>query len=322
MTVATTPPESALQTLPEATTPPVILVGMHRSGTSLLARMLDDLGLFLGWRLGPDHEATYFNKLNEWLLAAAGGRWDMPEAVRYLRSDPRGIEHACRHLADRLAAPPVLEFLGPRHYVRHRSVFSLNRPWGFKDPRSTVNLEIWCRLFPHAKVIHLVRHGVDVAHSLVRRQRQGQQLGYDNFRRHRRLFRWTGKRGWFGDSPRVGHLASAFELWEVYLQLAQPALEALPAHRLLELPYEALLQDPQPHLQRIAELCGLKTTAGALAAATAGVRADRAFSFRRHAELTAFAQSVATSPGLRRFGYGEVTSGGSTDGPVSSRYGD
>ena len=222
-----------LEPLPRATTPPVILAGMHRSGTSLLARMLDDLGLFLGWRLGPDHEATYFNKLNEWLLAAAGGRWDTPEAVRYLRSDPAGIEHACRHLADRLTAPPVLEFLGPWHYLRHRSAFALRRPWGFKDPRSTVSLDIWCRLFPEAKVIHLVRHGVDVAHSLVRRQQQGQQLGYDNFARHRRLFRWTGKRGWFGDSPRVGHLRQAFELWEVYLELAQPALEALPASRLL-----------------------------------------------------------------------------------------
>lgn len=294
---------------PRAKTPPVILVGMHRSGTSLLARMLDDLGLFLGWRLGPDHEATYFNKLNEWLLSAAGGRWDTPEVVRYLRRDPEGQEHARRHLCDRLAAPPCLEFLGPGRYLRTRSVFGLDEPWGFKDPRSTVTLDLWRQIFPQAKIIHLVRHGVDVANSLVRRQHQGQDLGYRNFAKHRQLFRWTGKRGWFGDSPRVGHLEEAFHLWEAYLEHAQPGLEGLDGEHLLELCYETLLTDPIPQMQRIAAFCGLDATSKRIQSSVAGIRADRAFSFRNHSELVQLWQDIRETPWMRRFGYDQLPEG-------------
>lgn len=288
---------------PRALTPPVILVGMHRSGTSLLARMLDDLGLFMGWRLGPDHEATYFNKLNEWLLSAAGGRWDTPEVVRYLRQDPKGLEYARRHLCDRLSAPPAVEFLGPGSYLRRRSVFRLDTPWGFKDPRTTVTLDLWRRIFPAAKIIHLVRHGVDVASSLVNRQTQGQELGYSNFARHRRLFSWTGKRGWFGDAPRVGELKDAFSLWEAYLQYGQAGLKGLDDDQLLELRYEDLLIDPVPHMQRIAAFCGLDVAAGQIETSVAGIRADRAYSFRRQQSLLEFWQEIRQTPWMRRFDY-------------------
>lgn len=289
--------------LPMAATPPVLLVGMHRSGTSLVARMLDDLGLFLGWRLGPDHEATYFNKLNEWLLGAVGGRWDTPEAVRYMRRDPQGMEHAACHLADRLAAPPVVEFLGPGRYLRRRSAFRLQEPWGFKDPRTSVTLDVWRRVFPQAKIVHIVRHGVDVAHSLARRQAEGQELGYRNFARHRRLFGWMGKRGWFGDAPRVAHLDGAFSLWEAYLEHLQPGLEDLDAEHWFELRYEALLADPATQLRRLAAFCGLPTDDAAVDSAVAGVRADRAFSYRRQPHLVEFWQGVRASPWMQRYGY-------------------
>jgi len=47
---------------------PVILLGMHRSGTSLVARLLDELGLFQGAELQDDHESTHFLAVNELLL--------------------------------------------------------------------------------------------------------------------------------------------------------------------------------------------------------------------------------------------------------------
>ena len=112
--------------------PPVLLIGMHRSGTSLLSRMLDDLGMFMGWRLAPNHGARFFNTLNAWLLGSAGGRWDTPKASEYLRTDPEGRRLAVEYLRDRLAAPPAVEFLGPARYLRHRSLFGLREPWGFK----------------------------------------------------------------------------------------------------------------------------------------------------------------------------------------------
>jgi hypothetical protein len=43
---------------------PVIILGMHRSGTSMVSELLDQLGLFVGRELQDDHESTYFLDLN------------------------------------------------------------------------------------------------------------------------------------------------------------------------------------------------------------------------------------------------------------------
>jgi hypothetical protein len=47
--------------------------------------------------------------------------------------------------------------------------------WGWKDPRNSITLPVWLKLFPDARVIHIVRNGVDVAESLYRRQQRGFQ---------------------------------------------------------------------------------------------------------------------------------------------------
>jgi len=67
---------------------PLILLGMHRSGTSMAARLLERLGVFMGWRKDSNHEADFFRHANEWLLSQAGGAWDHPEPVRTLRRAP------------------------------------------------------------------------------------------------------------------------------------------------------------------------------------------------------------------------------------------
>jgi len=72
-----TPPYTRL-----ADHPPVIVVGMHRSGTSLLCRLLNQLGVHLGNDQGAiNAESRHFRALNERILRAAGGRWNEPEPV-------------------------------------------------------------------------------------------------------------------------------------------------------------------------------------------------------------------------------------------------
>jgi len=57
---------------------PIILLGMHRSGTSLIARLLDELGLFQGSELQEDHESVHFLDVNDLLLKRIGASWDNP----------------------------------------------------------------------------------------------------------------------------------------------------------------------------------------------------------------------------------------------------
>ena len=62
--------------------PPVIVIGMHRSGTSMLTRFIQDLGVFMGKDLSENDESRFFMNLNRWILFQAGASWDVPEGHR------------------------------------------------------------------------------------------------------------------------------------------------------------------------------------------------------------------------------------------------
>ncbi len=62
--------------------PPIIFTGMHRSGTSMIGRMLEELGLFVGLRKDENNEALFFQEMNEWLLHQCGASWDDPTQLR------------------------------------------------------------------------------------------------------------------------------------------------------------------------------------------------------------------------------------------------
>lgn len=281
---------------------PVVLIGMHRSGTSLLARTLEELGLFVGWKLAPNHEASFFNKLNSWLLSSSGGRWDTPASIDHLLADAPGRGLAVAYLRDQMASPRVMEFLGPARYLRYHSLFRVEQAWGWKDPRSTLTLDFWLEIFPEARVIHVVRHGVDVADSLHRRQQTGFELGRRNFERYRWALRLFPKKGWFGTSPRLTRRPEAFRLWEEYLAHAARGTAGL-GNRLLELRFETLLETPREEIARVAAFCGLEPEPGALEAAASRVRGDRALAFRRDPGLLELFREVRRSPWMERYGY-------------------
>lgn len=57
---------------------PVIIIGMHRSGTSLLSRVLEQTGVFMGNKKDENNEALFFLKFNDWILKQANATWDNP----------------------------------------------------------------------------------------------------------------------------------------------------------------------------------------------------------------------------------------------------
>src|SRR5262249_1430116 len=115
-----------------------IVLGMHRSGSSCLARILHAAGLYMGEELPDDrHSSNLFGhwevakavEINDRLLARSGGTWDDPPAQ--LRADGE-IDNDIRSLLR------SLERCG--HY-------------GWKDPRMTLTLPVW---LPHLKNLKLV----------------------------------------------------------------------------------------------------------------------------------------------------------------------
>lgn len=133
---------------------PVLVLGMHRSGTSLLAGSLQAAGLHLGvvvnsapFNKKGNKENEAIRKLNERLLNEAGYAWDRPPDGQ-ITCDPALLEQA-RDLT--------------------RGLQQAGKPWGFKDPRTLFVLEGWLQLYPAARLIASFRHPSLVAQSLASR---------------------------------------------------------------------------------------------------------------------------------------------------------
>ncbi|MGD8430072.1 MAG: sulfotransferase, partial [Ectothiorhodospiraceae bacterium] len=275
-------------------------LGMHRSGTSMVARLLSELGLFLGWHKDVNHEAWFFLRLNEWLLRQCGGSWDNPEPVRHLLANPEGRRITAEYLRFVLASPRALQFLGPWRYLAQRNVATLAEPWGWKDPRTTYTAPLWLDLFPEARVIHVYRHGVDVAASLQRRQKRSTDDADRRFRRRRPIHAVLPKRGGFTESWRCADLDEALSLWSGYVSRARQVV-AEHGDRALEVCYEDLLSAPQRELRRIAVFCGLDVDGDALVRAAGRPRASRALAYRADPGLCELAERWAGE--LRVHGY-------------------
>ena len=139
-------------------TPTVVcIVGMHRSGTSMIARLLNLWGLDLGRvkALSRDSRAPFenraFNRINRALLDHLASSWDNP---------PRPAEG---WELDSALEPLRVE---ARHLIES---FSGSAHWGWKDPKTTVLLPFWQRLVPDLRFVVCVRSPLEVAQSLAKR---------------------------------------------------------------------------------------------------------------------------------------------------------
>lgn len=285
-----------------ARTPPIIIIGMHRSGTSLLTRLLAQMGLFVGHSLDANAEALFFVKLNKWLLRQSGGAWDHPEHFQAVVQHEQARALSVDYLRHMLASPRVVSYSGLGRSLRYGSPFAFPFPWGWKDPRTTFTLPLWLDVFPEARVIHVFRHGVDVAYSLQKREQSAlarYRAGYERQKRRRRYWLLPRRYG-FQQSFRVLSLEGGFSLWEAYLDQARQ-MHAEARVPFLEMQYEALLQQPEPMLRQAAEFCQLPVTEKTLKRLSDDVQADRAFAYLNMPDLRAFAQQVQQRLALRGY---------------------
>jgi hypothetical protein len=148
---------------PEHNSRAVCVVGFPRSGTSLIARLCNLLGVEFGAEedLLPQAygdnprgywELRWMNDLNDELLERLGSAWWQPlyaEEGWENRPELAGLVANAQAELDRtFAGAPV---------------------WGWKDPRTALTLPFWRRLLPGAEYVLCVRNPADAVASLQRR---------------------------------------------------------------------------------------------------------------------------------------------------------
>jgi len=143
----------------------VAILGMHRSGTSMVARMLNLCGVDLGGEgdLVPANESNRaghweharFIEFDDRILAHFGGTWDHPPTLPAGWHEDAGLgalrAEAAAFLAASFGAPDA------------------GAVWGWKDPRASLTLPFWRALVPDLRCVVCVRNPLDVAASLVAR---------------------------------------------------------------------------------------------------------------------------------------------------------
>ena len=132
----------------------VLILGMHRSGTSCLAGSLQQKGLHLGqvfewnpFNLKGNRENADIMGLNDSILVYNNGKWDDP---------PSNIQWNTEHIVarDRI----IKTFLATDVPV-----------FGFKDPRCLFTLPFWLDGLIDVEMVGSFRHPLNVASSLENR---------------------------------------------------------------------------------------------------------------------------------------------------------
>jgi hypothetical protein len=313
---------------------PVIVIGMHRSGTSMIIRMLRRMGLFTGWELDANGEAIYFVLRNRAVLESQGARWDRPGPIDVLLDDDSLRRRMAGKLRRQLSAPCVASYLGPGGYLRHRSLERLDRAWGWKDPRNTLLLRLWLEIFPAARVVHVVRNGVDVALSLKRREQRrldvvaGGGLGVSGLLqlvsqppedcspiawafsqvRLRIGRRATRRRLVRLQQHAIIEPTRGFELWQQYVARAEAQADSV-LDGMLRVRYEDVLENPAREAQRLARFCCLDVDRARLERATALVDTERPAGPGSDPAMKALLEEASNCPWLRELGYRQPAAG-------------
>ncbi len=139
----------------------LVVLGMHRSGTSLAARVVAHLGCHIGTdsELIPSNSANpqgYYERedvieLNKALLQEQGADWIAPQSYAS-DSVSKKLDRAFSRKAGKV--------------IRQLAESS---PFAIKDPRLVITLNNWKKVLSDPVYLLCVRHPVEVAQSLLRR---------------------------------------------------------------------------------------------------------------------------------------------------------
>ena len=219
------------------------VLGMHRSGTSALARVLNLMGLYFGGEevgtgRSAENQKGFWERrdvraLNDAILFEAGCDWDCLSSLDL----------------DALAAPKRAEYRALAADIVMK--LDAHRPWFVKDPRLCALFPIWREALETPVCLHIVRNPLEVAESL--RTRNGMPL-------HVGLALW--------EAYNARALAASAETPRVFTRydqlLQEPVTTVRAIHQTLEtlgdyrlrVPGEAELRgflDPAMHRQRRTE---------------------------------------------------------------------
>ena len=138
----------------------VVVIGMHRSGTSLISELLSGLGVDMGAE-GGLWEDRRFVDLNRRILGDAGGDWAHPPEHSAI------VDAGCDYVDE-------IEGLVASRARSAREGEGEFESWGWKDPRNSLTLSCYLPFLPELRLVFVKRRKEDVVASLMERHQKGE----------------------------------------------------------------------------------------------------------------------------------------------------
>ena len=148
----------------------IVVLGMHRSGTSSLAGSLQEMQVYLGdaskcnpYNRKGNRENQLVVDLNEQLLFYNKASWDEPPLIRRRLkwTDEQAV------LRDQFICD-----------MRSAATGKQMAFWGFKDPRTLITWPFWAEALPFACLVGTFRDPIAVAASLHKRDGMPPEKAY------------------------------------------------------------------------------------------------------------------------------------------------
>lgn len=197
---------------------PILILGMHRSGTSLAGEIIDRWGAYGGEQENmmpatQENPRGYWEylplvELNDELLTDLDSSWCVPPA------DDAAVQSRAGKTQFRRKAESLIKAM-------NRS----KRTWYWKDPRLSILLPYWLKVLPNPTIIVCLRNPLEIADSLKSRRRM---QGFSEF-----------------EIPE----SAALLLWQIYLM--RIFLNIPTVRNVFLFPYEAALKDPTGQCKRL-----------------------------------------------------------------------
>ena len=236
---------------------PIIVTGMHRSGTSLVSRLLILNNVFLGSKLDINYESVYFQRINKWILSCNGSTWDNPISLNHLNDNDKKILNkklmnvTCSRFTNSL-------YFGISNILLNNSFYNQKKLWGWKDPVNIFTACLWKEIYPNCKIINITRSPLNVSKSLLMRQKKLQNIDMNV---QEKIFSFflpviSINKGGILSSFKLSSVNDCLILYKKYLNQMEINNNEF-NENILNITYESLLDNSEFVLSKIFDFCNI-----------------------------------------------------------------
>ena len=260
---------------------PILLSGMHRSGTSMVTKILKDFGLEVGYKLDANNESLFFQRINIWMMSLMGSSWDNPQTFNNINDGIK--EDIVNQLQKLMDSRANSLYFGWTNVIKNKSFIDIEKPWGWKDPRNVFTQNIWREVFPNFKMIQIIRHPIDIALSLMKRQKKEIRSDILRKKRNSNVIKalLSISHSNYNSSMVLNSYDDCFKLIEIYFD----EITRNSSSNCMLVKFEDILSNPELEIRLLLDFCNISYNPEQLSEIISAIDSTKGYSYKANSKF-------------------------------------